>query len=354
MIQTSSLQRAVFFLLFAFLIVTVLYYAKPFLVPVCFAGLLAMLFLPVSIWFESKNIPKVLSILLCIIIFLIVVIGIIWLISWQVTDLTSEASDIEGKLKKMITEAKEYIQSHFGITKKQQEELITEQAKTNSGMFSDIGSSIMSFAVDFILMLVYIFLFMFYRERIKTFILKMVSSHQKKNAETIILDIEKVSQQYITGLGLMIGCLWVMYSIGFSIVGVKYAVLFAIICGLLEIVPFVGNLTGNLLAVLMVVIQGGGMGMVIGVVVTYLVVQFLQTYLLEPLVVGAEVNINPLFTIIILVVGELIWGIPGMVLAIPLLGITKIICDHVESLKPFGYLIGSEKKKKTPLFRKKK
>jgi predicted PurR-regulated permease PerM len=354
MIQTASLQRAVFFLLLGFLIVTVLYYAKPFLVPVCFAGLLAMLFLPVSQWFESKSIPKGFAILLCLIIFLIIVIGIIWLISWQVTDLTSEASDIEGKLKRMITDSKEYIQSHFGISKKRQEELITEQAKTNSGMFSDIGSSIMSFGVDFILMLVYIFLFMFYRERIKTFVLKMVPSHQKKNAETVILDVEKVSQQYITGLGLMIACLWVMYSIGFSIVGVKYAVLFAIICGLLEIVPFVGNLTGNLLAVLMVVIQGGGMGMVIGVIITYLVVQFLQTYLLEPLVVGAEVNINPLFTIIILVVGELIWGIPGMVLAIPLLGITKIICDHVESLKPFGYLIGSEKKKKTSFFRKKK
>ena len=353
MIQTSSLQRAIYFLLFAFLIVTVLYYAKPFLVPVCFAGLLAMLFLPISLWFESKNIPKGLSILFCIIIFIIIITGIIWLISWQITDVTSEASDIESKLQKMITQLKEYIQSHFGISKKQQE-LITEQAKNNSTMFSNIGSSLMGFMVDFILMLVYIFLFMFYRERIKTFVLKIVSSQQKKNAETIILDVEKVSQQYIAGLGLMIACLWVMYSIGFSIVGVKYAVLFAIICGLLEIVPFIGNLTGNLLAVLMVVIQGGGIGMVIGVVVTYLIVQFLQTYLLEPLVVGAEVNINPLFTIIILVVGELVWGIPGMVLAIPLLGIIKIICDHVESLKPYGYLIGSDKKKRPSIFRKKK
>ena len=153
---------------------------------------------------------------------------------------------------------------------------------------------------------------------------------------------------------MMIACLWIMYSIGFSIVGVKYAVLFAIICGLLEIIPFIGNLTGTLLAILMVIIQGGGAGMVLGVVITYLIVQFLQTYLLEPLVVGAEVNINPLFTIIILVVGELIWGIPGMVLAIPLLGIIKIICDHIPSLKPYGYLIGSDRKKKTIFLKRKK
>ena len=354
MLQTSALQKVVLFLLLGFLIVGAMYYAKPFLVPLCFGGLLAMLFLPLNRWFESKKIPKGLSILLCIIIFLGLITGIIWLISWQISDLASESTDVENKIRKMISQAKEYMGTHFGISKKQQEKIITEQAEQNGAMLSNLGSSLTGFVVDFILMLVYIFLFMFYRGRIKTFILQLISSQQKKNTETIIHDIQKVSQQYITGLGMMIACLWIMYSIGFSIVGVKYAVLFAIICGLLEIIPFIGNLTGTLLAILMVVIQGGGAGMVLGVVITYLIVQFLQTYLLEPLVVGAEVNINPLSTIIILVVGELIWGIPGMVLAIPLLGIIKIICDHVPSLKPYGYLIGSDRKKKTMFLKRKK
>jgi predicted PurR-regulated permease PerM len=354
MLQTSALQKVVFFLLLAFLIVAAIYYAKPFLVPLCFGGLLAMLFLPLSRWFESKKIPKGFSILLCIIIFLALLTGIIWLISWQITDLTTESTDIENKIRKMIGEIEEYIGNNFGISKKQQEKIITEQAQENGGMLSNLGSSITGFVVDFILVLVYIFLFMFYRSRLKTFMLQLISSQQKKNAETIIHDIEKVSQQYITGLGMMIACLWIMYSIGFSIVGVKYAVLFAIICGLLEIIPFIGNLTGTLFAILMVVIQGGGTEMVIGVVVTYIIVQFLQTYLLEPLVVGAEVNINPLFTIIILVLGELVWGVPGMVLAIPLLAIVKIICDHIPSLKPYGYLIGSDQKKKTTFLKRKK
>lgn len=354
MLPTSSVQRVVLFLLLAFLGIAALYYAKPFLVPVCFGGLLAMLFLPLSLWFESKRIPKGLAILFCIIIFLAILSAIIWLISWQITDLASESSNIENKVKKMFSQVQDYIRSNFGLSKKQQDEIIAGQAESNSSFISGLGSVLTGFIVDFILVLVYIFLFMFYRDRIKTFVLKIVSSTQKKNAETIIYDIEKVSQQYITGLGMMIGCLWVMYSIGFSIVGVKYAVLFAIICGLLEIVPFVGNLIGNTLAVLMVIIQGGGIDMVIGVVITYLTVQFLQTYILEPLVVGAEVNINPLFTIIILVLGELVWGIPGMVLAIPLLGIVKIICDHIEPLKPYGYLIGSDKKKRASIFKKKK
>ena len=354
MLQTSALQKVVLFLLLGFLIVAAIYYAKPFLVPLCFGGLLAMLFLPLSRWFENKKIPKGLSILLCISIFLVLITAIIGLISWQITDLAAESTDIENKIRKMSDGIKEYIGAHFGISKKQQEEIITNQAQQNGGILSNLGSFATGFVVDFILVLVYIFLFMFYRSRIKTFVLQLISSQQKKNTETIIYDIQKVSQQYITGLGMMIVCLWIMYSIGFSIVGVKYAVLFAIICGLLEIIPFIGNLTGTLLAILMVVIQGGGNGMVLGVVITYLIVQFLQTYLLEPLVVGAEVNINPLFTIIILVLGELVWGIPGMVLAIPLLGIVKIICDHIPSLKPYGYLIGSDRKKKKILLKRKK
>jgi predicted PurR-regulated permease PerM len=187
---------------------------------------------------------------------------------------------------------------------------------------------------------------MYYRSRIKKFILQLVSTQQKQNAEQVIGNIQKVSQQYLTGLGMMIACLWVMYSIGFSIVGVKHAVFFAILCGLLEIVPFVGNLTGNFITILMVLALGGSMNMVFGIIITYAIIQFLQTYILEPLVVGVQVNINPLFTVMVIVLGELVWGIPGMVLAIPLLGIVKIICDHIEPLKPYGFLIGKERKKK--------
>ena len=351
----SSLPRAVLFLLLIFLVVAGLYFAKPFLIPVCFGALLAMLFLPLSRWFERKKIPKGLAILFCILLFLIIITIIILVISWQVTDLTREVSDIENRVRQMVAEIEQFITNHFGIPVKQQEKLWQQQTQNSAanGILSNIGSTLVSLLVDFILCLVYIFLFMYYRTRIKRFVLQLTSNRQKENAQQVIHDIQKVTQQYLTGIGWMILCLWVMYSIGFSIVGVKYAVFFAILCGLLEIVPFIGNFTGNMLAILMVIIQGGGTGMILAVLVTYAIVQFLQTYLLEPLVVGAEVNINPLFTIIILVLGELIWGIPGLILAIPLLGVVKIICDHIEPLKPYGFLIGHDRKKKRVLIQNK-
>jgi predicted PurR-regulated permease PerM len=349
MVQASFLQKPVYVLLFLFLAVAGLHFAKPFLVPLCFGGLLSMLFLPVSLWLQKKGFGKGLSIVTCIVLFVAVICALVWLITWQITDLTSDLSNIEQKITKMIENFTQSINKKFGITPKQQQELLNNSKGSAGGagsILSNIGSGIMGFLVDFVLVLVYIFLLMYFRGHIKKFILQLVPTKEKGNAEEIISGIKKVSQQYLTGLGLMIVGLWIMYGIGFSIIGVQYAIFFAILCGLLEIIPFVGNLVGNLLAVSMVIVQGGSTGMVIGVLVTYLTVQFLQTYILEPLVVGAEVNINPLFTIIILVAGELVWGIPGMVLAIPLLGIVKIICDHITVLKPYGFLIGQEKKEK--------
>ena len=96
------------------------------------------------------------------------------------------------------------------------------------------------------------------------------------------------------------------------------------------------------LALIMAIAQGGGPDMIVGVIVVYAIVQFVQTYLLEPLVIGTEVNLNPLFTIIAIVLGEILWGIPGMIVAIPVLGMVKILCDNVTGLRPYGFLLGLE------------
>lgn len=346
-----SLTRSVHLLLLLFLIFAGLYYAKPFLVPVTFAGLFAMLLLPISLWLEGRGVNRAVAVLLSILVLVAVFTGIVWLISWQVSDLAQDAQQIEQNLTQKIEEIRNYISHSLGISRRQQDKIINQQQEGGGGRLSGLVSQLLSgvggFLTNLLLVLVYTFLFIYFRDHLKKFILMLVPRTEQAKAETTIHRCRLVAQKYITGLSLMIASLWVMYGIGFSIVGIKNAIFFAILCGLLEIVPFVGNLTGNVITVLMSVAQGGDMGMIVGIIVTYAIVQFLQTYLLEPLVVGAEVNIHPLFTIISIVLGEMLWGIPGMILAIPLLGIVKIICDNVEPLKPYGFLIGEERKKKS-------
>ena len=347
-----SLNRSVLLLLLLFLIFAGLYYARPFLVPVTFAALFAMLLLPLAMWQEDKGLHRILAVLLTLLLLAAVFAGIVWLISWQVSDLATEAHQIEQNLNKKVEEVRNYLSQSLGISRQQQDEIIhQQQAAAGTGRLSGILTNFLAglggFLTSLVLVIVYTFLFLYFKEHLKKFILQVVPRAQQGKAESTIHRCRLVAQKYITGLSLMIVSLWVMYGIGFTLIGIKNALFFAILCGLLEIVPFVGNLTGNLITVLMTIAQGGDMSMIIGIVVTYGVVQFLQTYLLEPLVVGAEVNIHPLFTIMGIVIGELLWGIPGMILAIPMLGIAKIICDNIESLKPYGFLIGEEKKKKS-------
>ncbi len=349
MVETR-LTQAVKILFLFWLIIAALYYAQDFLIPIAFAAILSMLLLPVAHYFERKGWSKGISALTALLLFILGAGAIISLLSWQVSGLAEDVGQMQQRIQGQIDKLQQYLSSNLNISAEQQKEMLEKQQQSGSGnmpaMAAAFLSGVMGFLVDLLLTLVYMFLFLYFRTHLKKFIIKLVPDDNRQKAVKILHESSKVGQQYLTGLAMMIVMLWVLYGIGFSIVGVKNALFFAVLCGLLEIVPFIGNLLGNALAVLMVITQGGDSGMIIGVLITYGLVQFVQSYLLEPLVVGAEVNLNPLFTILVLVLGELLWGIAGMVLAIPLLGIVKVVFDHIPALQPYGFLIGEEKKKK--------
>ncbi|WP_205510995.1 AI-2E family transporter [Longitalea arenae] len=353
---TRQLLKPTLALGIAALIVVILVYAKPFLMPLTFAGLLAMLLLPLVKWLQKKKVPHVLAILLAMFTLVAFFAGIILFTSLQMASIGQDSAKLEQQVTKKYNSVRQYIEQVFNISQEKQKQLIEKQQSSGSGKTGSFVTGFLTglfgFLTNAVLTLVYIFLFLFFRRKLKGFIVKMVPPARAEDALKTVNEAQKVSQQYLTGLFLMIVCLWIMYTIGFTIAGVKNALFFAIICGLLEIVPFVGNLIGTALTLSMSLVQGGGSNVLIGILVTYVLVQFIQSYLLEPLIVGAEVQINPLFTIIGLVAGEVLWGIPGMVLAIPMLGITKIICEHVPPLKPYAYLIGNEKKEDTGVKKK--
>ena len=344
--NSTLLDKSVKVLLLIFLAFVLLFYGKPFLVPFLIASLLAMLVLPLCARLE-KRMKKGLAILLSVLVLLAALSIIIGVFAWQVSDISGRSAEIQKNITEKANQVREFATNTLGISEQKQQQIIQQQQQSSTGRMSGIitgfFSSFGGFLTNFIIVMVYIFLFLLYRTHLQRFVLKLVPKGEQGNAQSIMHDVRRVSQKYLTGLALMIGCLWVMYGIGFSIVGVENAIFFAILCGLLEIVPFVGNLVGVGITLLMTLAQGGSSNMLIGILVIYGIVQFTQTYLLEPLVVGREISINPVFTIAGIVGGELLWGIPGMILALPLLGIIKIICDHIEPLKPFGYLIGETK-----------
>jgi Predicted permease len=340
------LTRTIQVLLVAILAVAILHFARELLIPICFAALLAMLLLTISRRLEKRGISRGLAAFLCVLLLVVVVAGMVWLLQWQLSGMMKDMDGIEQRFTQQVNKVKQYISNTLGISEQKQEELVKKQSSGGSGktvamVMSAIGGTL----VNTVLVLVYIFLFLYFRLHLKKFIIKLTPHQRKEQALIIIQESTKVAQHYLNGLAGMIVTLWILYSIGFSLIGVESPVFFAILCGLLEIIPFVGNLAGTAITILFSIAQGGGANLVLYIILVYGLVQFVQSYILEPLIVGARVNINPLFTILALVAGELLWGIPGIILAIPMLAIVKIVCDHIGPLKPFGFLIGTEEKK---------
>ena len=334
-----------------FLIIFGLYIAQDFLIPLSIGGILATLFLPFCNWMESKKMPKSIAVFICFMSLLLIIFILISLLGWKISELLNDISLIKQRAIETGNSLQQYIFNHLNISIKEQFLILKKEQPSYSNIFQIIFGSITSIFASFILVFVYFIFLLFYRNHIKNFLLKLATPSKREEMEQVIYNATRVSQQYLLGLSKMIVLLWIMYSIGFSIIGVENAIFFAILCGLLEIVPYVGNITGTILTVTVAAIHGANPSLLGGIVITYGIVQLIQGWVLEPLILGPQVKINPLFTIIVLVIGQLLWGIPGIILAIPLTAILKIICDHIDSLKPYGFLIGEiETSKKKSVF----
>jgi predicted PurR-regulated permease PerM len=350
-ITSSSLLKK---LLLLFLVIAGLILAKSFLMPLTVAGVLATLFLPLSKQLEKHGFPKWLAVLSCLLILLLAMAGIISMLGWQISELIDDFELIKIKALETGARIQQYLLIHLGISLEKQMQVLKDQEHYLPSTLQLFAGKMAGIFTNIVLILVYVFCFLYYRNHLKQFLLRLSPKDQQPEMEQIIYSTSRVSQQYLLGLSKMIVCLWIMYGIGFSIIGVKNAVMFAILCGLLEIIPYIGNLTGTLLTLLVAAVNGASVPMLGSIVIVYGSVQLIQGWILEPLIVGPQVKINPFTTILSLVIGELIWGIPGIFLAIPVIAMLKIVFDHIDSLKPYGMLIGEiNTGKKEPVFIKK-
>jgi predicted PurR-regulated permease PerM len=82
--------------------------------------------------------------------------------------------------------------------------------------------------------------------------------------------------------------------------------------------------------------------MILGILGTIAVAQLLESYILTPLIVGDEVDINPLTTIVAVIGFTVMWGPVGAIVAIPIVAILRVICQHVEGLEDYAYLLGQD------------
>ncbi len=280
--------------------------------------------------------------------------GLIYFLSSQFLSFSEEMPLLKEKFSEKFGQIQGFIQDSFNVSEKRQGIWLKEQMvgmmESSGQMFGNIFSATGNFLAAATLIPIYIFFFTFYKHKFMDFMKLMTKPEKHDWVRDIMHRTSQVSQKYLVGMLIDIAILTVLNSIGFMILGIKHAILLGAIAALLNIIPYVGVLIGSIFPIIMALLTKDSIWYAVGALGVCVFVQFLDNNLITPKVVGSAVSINPLATLLVLLIGGFVWGVAGMMLFIPFLGMLKVILDNVESLRPFGFLIGEESKLKRKSF----
>ena len=326
------------------LLFIVLSYGKFILMPLAFAALIAMLLDPISSWLQQYKFNRVLAILTSIILLAVILGGIMSLLSIQFIQFADRLPEANAKIQTLSSDLIQFFESTFNLSPDRQVQFLErglETAINKSGEYvSTVLGATTSVFTTIGLLPFFVFFMMYYKKMYRTFLHTAVDG--KNDAIDSVIDgIQSVTQNYIVGMMTVITILGILNAIGLWIVGIDHVLFFAAFAAILAVIPYIGIILGSLPAIIFALLFTDSLLNPIGVVAVFAVVQFLEGNFITPNVIGSQVSINPFMALIALVIGGQLWGISGMILFVPLLGILKCVFDQVETLKPYGYLLGN-------------
>lgn len=326
-----------------------LFEARSFLAPLLTSVILALIVLPLSQKLEQKGLSRGLSSLISTLCLLLISLGFLALLSFQVRSFVNDLPEIKKTMQPKVEQLKSYAFEHTPLNKEDLRKTDSGSGSSLLGTASDRGQQAFSFIMGitgfvgtYLLSLIYIFFLLNYRQRFRKFLIRLFPREKKGKVNKVVRKSATVSQQYLVGKLILMGLLAVIYSIGLGISGVNNFILVSIIAALLTLIPYVGNIIGLAMALALGYLTSGETGVLIGVILTFTIAQFGESYVLQPYVVGDKVDLHPFFVIVGVVIGGALWGVLGMILAIPVLAILTVIFNHVEPLHPFGILFSKK------------
>lgn len=344
--KNSLITTLTYILLFIILLIFGLIEARNFLYPLALGVLFAYLLYPLSSSIEKSGIPRIPANLFSILIGVIIISGIVFMIYKRMAVFLHDIPALKTQALSNVDQLNMLIESKIGISTQEQKVWLKDQIDTvfESGIvvFNTAFTATIGTLVKIGLLPVYVFFILYYRNKFNQFILNVIPEENHLKTLRILEEVSLVTKKYMGGIFLVVFILCILNSIGLLIVGIKYAILFGIISALFNFIPYFGTLIGGLVPLSFTLLVSDTPHKAVGVVLLFMIIQFIENNILTPNIVGGNVRLNPFITILAIILGGMIWGIPGMFIAVPFLGMFKIACEHIDVLKPYAYLLGTE------------
>jgi len=323
--------------------------ASALLIPL-FAGLLlAILLLPLVNFLERKHLPKALACIIAVFCFIIAFTVVNYFLTAEITGFSKELPNILAKLKIEFASFQEWIVTKFHVEREQQSDYVSnsfnDMLNGVTGFLYRLFFSLGNLVIWILFVCIYAFFILCYRARLVRFVMKLIEKDFSHEMPLILQENKKVIKGYITGLLAEFAIMLVLVSSVLLILGIKYALLLAIITALLNVIPYIGIYTATVIAMLVTYANSTGSSAVtVGIVL--LSIHLVDGIILLPRIVGSRMKLNPFIMIVAVIAGDIVWGIPGMFLFIPLAAMLKIVFENIASLEAWAILFGEEEKKK--------
>ncbi len=336
--------KTTIFLVGLFTLIAMLYIAQSIIIPIVFAVILAIVLHPVVHFLVRMRINRILAISIALVITILFIAGLGILLYSQASKLSESWPALVEKFTQAFNQSIAWSSGYFDISPRKIHAWITEtksELLNNSG--SAIGQTLMSVGsamVVVFLIPVYIFLILFYEPLLLDFVRKLFGTSNQYQVGTIVTKTKSVIQQYLIGLIIEAAIIAVLEITALLILGIEYAILLGILGAILNVIPYIGGLIAVALPMIVAIATKDSAWYAVYVLIIYYIIQIVDNNYIVPKIVASKVKINALFSIIVVIAGNALWGVPGMFLSIPLLAIVKLIFDHVEPLKPWGMLLG--------------
>lgn len=336
-----------------FVLLSILYIAQDIFIPLVFAVIISIVLHPVVNFFVRLHINRIIAIIITITLTFLVFAGIGTIIISQATTFIESWPMLVDKITNLLNTTITNFASFFDVKPQYIHDWISHTKSEFLNLNSTIiGNAIMAMGGWIMIMFlipVYVFILLFYHALLIEFIHKLFDLSNQKKVTEIISQIKTVIQRYLIGLFIEIIIVSTLDTLALLALGIEYAFLLGIIGGLLNVIPYVGGIVAISLPVIIGLVTLSSGWYIVYIFVLYSIIQLIDNNIIVPLIVASKVKINALFSIVIVIAGNSLWGISGMFLAIPILGILKVIFDHIDSLKPWGFLLGDSIPKKSKM-----
>lgn len=341
----NSNFNSTFGLLSIIAIVFILYILKPILMPILYAIILAVMIFPVQRFLEKKWKCNRLFASLCSITIIFIVTAILSIIIYsRIYAVINNGENYIAKLTTLYYNLFQYTYDTLGISRKSS--LFTKDLRIETllkGRFDKIGEFIYlsgSLFSYFVLVPIYLFFFLYYRRFFRIFCYKVFRNKPKAFLNRMMRKIYNIQQNYLIGLIKVIFIVGTLNTIGLIILGISNPIFFGFLAAILLLIPYIGIIIGSFIPAVLALATKDSAWYAFGVIAIFGFIQFLEGNFITPKITGSKVSINAFIAILSFIVFSMLWGIAGMIVALPITATLKIIFDNVPGYHAYGFLIG--------------